>query len=310
VTLHNYDGAAYQYDAVMPMSYKFTGKERDAESGLDYFSARYYSSGYGRFLSPDEFTGGPVDAFSASDPLPPGPLPYADITNPQSLNKYAYTLNNPLRYTDPDGHGELDFWLGVAHAVATNFAFGAGRQESYNSDNAAGQAVGDAISVVVGAVEVVAGAAAVVGGSGEALVTAPAGATGVGVVVPAAGVATAVAGAAVATHGVGMAASGAAHLAENTKGKTGEVYVSEPQQSGKPYVGRTTQGTEQRMSTRTDGRTGKARVVDRYDAKNTREGRFKEQKQIDKRGGVRNLDNKRNEVSKKNMKKLEKEFQQ
>jgi hypothetical protein len=64
------------------------------------------------------------------------------------------------------------------------------------------------------------------------------------------------------------------------------------------------------MSTRTDGRTGKARVLDRYDAKNTREGRFKEQKQIDKRGGVKNLDNKRNEVSKKNMKKLEKEFQQ
>lgn len=35
---------------------------------------------------------------------PPGPLPYALITNPQSLNKYAYTFNNPLRYTDPNGH--------------------------------------------------------------------------------------------------------------------------------------------------------------------------------------------------------------
>jgi len=62
------------------------------------------ASTQGRFLSPDEFTGGPVDAFSASDPLPPGPLPYADITNPQSLNKYAYTYNNPLKYVDPDGH--------------------------------------------------------------------------------------------------------------------------------------------------------------------------------------------------------------
>jgi RHS repeat-associated protein len=85
-------------------NYKFTGKERDAESNLDYFLARYYSSQFGRLLSPDEFTGGPVDAFSASDPLPPGPLPYATITNPQSLNKYTYTWNNPLRYTDPDGH--------------------------------------------------------------------------------------------------------------------------------------------------------------------------------------------------------------
>jgi RHS repeat-associated protein len=89
---------------VSPNHYKFTGKERDGESGLDYFGARYYASAQGRFLSPDEFTGGPVDAFSASDPLPPGPLPYAEVANPQSLNKYAYALNNPLNYVDPDGH--------------------------------------------------------------------------------------------------------------------------------------------------------------------------------------------------------------
>ena len=85
-------------------TYKFTGKERDSESGLDFFIARYYSSNLGRFLSPDEFTGGPLDAFSSNDPHPPGPLPYADITNPQSLNKYPYTYNNPLNNIDPDGH--------------------------------------------------------------------------------------------------------------------------------------------------------------------------------------------------------------
>jgi RHS repeat-associated protein len=93
-----------QLNSTSTTCHKFTGKERDAESNLDFFIARYYSSQFGRFLSPDEFTGGPVDAFSASDPLPPSPLPYADITNPQSLNKYTYTWNNPLRYTDPDGH--------------------------------------------------------------------------------------------------------------------------------------------------------------------------------------------------------------
>jgi RHS repeat-associated protein len=64
----------------------FTGKERDAESGLDYFGARYYASTAGRFLSPDP---------SAED--------YADRSNPQSLNLYAYVMNSPLTLTDPDG---------------------------------------------------------------------------------------------------------------------------------------------------------------------------------------------------------------
>lgn len=68
------------------IAYKFTGKERDAESGLDYFGARHYASTMGRFMSPD-----------------PSGLMFADPTNPQSLNLYSYALNNPLKFTDPNG---------------------------------------------------------------------------------------------------------------------------------------------------------------------------------------------------------------
>src|ERR1700758_4612426 len=70
---------------------KFTGKERDSESGNDYFGARYYGSSMGRFLSPD---------WSAKIE----PVPYAKLDNPQSLNLYAYVGNNPLSRFDPDGH--------------------------------------------------------------------------------------------------------------------------------------------------------------------------------------------------------------
>jgi RHS repeat-associated protein len=66
--------------------YMFTAKERDAESGNDYFGARYYASSMGRFMSPD-----------------PSQLVYADQTNPQSLNLYSYVRNNPLINTDPSG---------------------------------------------------------------------------------------------------------------------------------------------------------------------------------------------------------------
>jgi hypothetical protein len=94
----------------------FTSKERDSETGLDYFESRYYSSAQGRFTSPDEFKGGFLDAFSGQAAFQPGPLPYADISDPQTLNKYAYVRNNPLRYTDPNGHCIEDLCIGEAIA--------------------------------------------------------------------------------------------------------------------------------------------------------------------------------------------------
>lgn len=72
-------------------NYKFTGKERDAESGLDDSDARYYESSTGRFMSPDW-----ADR--------PNAVPYAILGDPQSLNLYSYVSNNPLARTDPDGH--------------------------------------------------------------------------------------------------------------------------------------------------------------------------------------------------------------
>ena len=65
----------------------FTGKERDAETGLDYFGARYAATSHGRFASPD-----PLDALSTGT-----------LTNPQGWNSYVYSYNNPVRYVDQDG---------------------------------------------------------------------------------------------------------------------------------------------------------------------------------------------------------------
>jgi RHS repeat-associated protein len=64
-------------------AYKFSSKERDIESGLDNFDFRYFGSSLGRFTSPDPLGG--------------------HVSNPQSLNRYTYVLNNPLTFVDPFG---------------------------------------------------------------------------------------------------------------------------------------------------------------------------------------------------------------
>ena len=74
------------------MRQKFTRKERDNETGLDYFGERYYSSTMGRFTTVDPLGGS------------------ARIANPQSMNRYTFVLNNPLRYVDPDGLNAVPAW--------------------------------------------------------------------------------------------------------------------------------------------------------------------------------------------------------
>ena len=75
----------------VPQNYKFTGKERDAESGLDNFGARYSTSSLGRFMTPDW----------AAKPVT---VPYAKFGDPQTLNVYTYVENSPLNRIDADGH--------------------------------------------------------------------------------------------------------------------------------------------------------------------------------------------------------------
>jgi RHS repeat-associated protein len=109
--------------------YKFTGKKRDLETGLDYFGARYYSNGLGRWVSADWST-------------TPVPVPYAVLGDPQSLNLYTYVRNTPTTTMDPDGHcipvcdivAKLAQWFGTAamrdggaKPAAQNAGIGAGK---------------------------------------------------------------------------------------------------------------------------------------------------------------------------------------
>jgi RHS repeat-associated protein len=83
--IQGYAGRSSQFGSGDNVTLKFTGKQRDTESQLDYFGARFYGSALGRFTSADPASAG-------SDPL-----------DPQSWNAYGYVLNNPLSNTDPDG---------------------------------------------------------------------------------------------------------------------------------------------------------------------------------------------------------------
>ena len=76
-------GQELDYTTTCNTSYKFTGYERDAETGNDYAFARYYNPRLSRFMSED-----------------PGPR---DITDPQTLNRYAYVRNNSANMTDRTG---------------------------------------------------------------------------------------------------------------------------------------------------------------------------------------------------------------
>jgi RHS repeat-associated protein len=81
------------------VSQRFTGQVRDSEVSVDFFNARYLSSGLGRFISADPANAG------------------MDFTNPQSMNGYGYVLGNPLGLVDPGGMGIGSFFSGLWDTV-------------------------------------------------------------------------------------------------------------------------------------------------------------------------------------------------
>src|SRR6185503_4118903 len=86
---------------------QFTAKERDVETGLDYFGARYFSSTQGRFTSPDPLSFWALERKKQD----------AYISNPQRWNKYVYVLNNPLNQNDPTGLAEVPVWQELPEAL-------------------------------------------------------------------------------------------------------------------------------------------------------------------------------------------------
>jgi RHS repeat-associated protein len=199
---HRQTSDGYGTLQAQPPRQGFTSKERDAETGLDYFEARYYSSVMGRFTSPDEFTGGPDELYDFAEVASDNPTFYADLTEPQSLNKYVYCYNNPLNMIDPDGHGPRDLLkaavqtvVETANGIASAVVENNGLPASQLPQNSLGRAIGHGLSLAQGIGEVVLGAVIAGGGGVGGAATSP---TGAGAVL---GAAVAVGGAAMATHG-------------------------------------------------------------------------------------------------------------
>ncbi len=171
---------------------KLTGHERDlgnpggAGDDLDYMHARFCSPLTGRFLGIDIAGGKPM--------------------RPQTWNRYAYALGNPLRYVDPNGQDAMDAINGFVNALGSNFLLGGGRIDSSNPDYVAGQKLGDFASLALSAQETLdGGTLAIAGGlctAGTSGGCTPAGAPAMAI------------GGALAIHGVLVIGTAAKNIAE------------------------------------------------------------------------------------------------
>lgn len=234
----------YSTTGIDAVRQRFTGYQKDTETGLDFAEARMYQNQHGRF--------------TAIDPL----LASGKSAIPQTFNRYSYVNNKPLRLVDPSGlqsgmkinvsrcsgsecnsrydkrsntvvvsgsMGTITVKAPEAELVATGsatetetpsllattitsaivtFAENNGSELLFGKveteHNLAGRVIGNTASLIQGLSEISAGAGIALGGGAEAVVTAPACATGVGCIAPAAGVGAAATGTVVAAHGTGV----------------------------------------------------------------------------------------------------------
>ena len=89
-----------QSNTAFPVTKRYTGQALDEDTGLYFYGSRYYDPQLARFIQTDTL------------------LP--DIFDPQSLNRYSYVRNNPLKYIDPTGHSWLPFWEELKGRMALN----------------------------------------------------------------------------------------------------------------------------------------------------------------------------------------------
>ena len=100
-------GTALDGESTGETNRRFTSYDRSVSTGLDYANNRHYDSQQGRFTQVD-----PIGMNSV------------DLSSPQTLNLYAYCINDPVNHVDPSGLGFLSFlkkafkWIGIAMSVA------------------------------------------------------------------------------------------------------------------------------------------------------------------------------------------------
>jgi RHS repeat-associated protein len=132
---------AYQ-DGIWTSVYRFTGQEYDTEFALYNYNARLYDPVTGRFITADTVV--------------------PDWTNPQSLNRYAYCMNNPLRYVDPSGHFWGAFFAAIVWGALIGAAVGGFVAAAQGGDVVQGIIQGATTGAISGAFFYAAGAACAV----------------------------------------------------------------------------------------------------------------------------------------------------